>query len=96
MSRVGLKFDGAESRAERTYIKKEDFVHRTVSTCSTDLTITELMGFCYTEQQQEEQEWSSQENKTEDERQNRKLEEEKQNKGMENYKGRNRQKSARG
>lgn len=96
MSRVGLKFDGVESRAERTYIKKEDFVHRTVSTCSTNLTITELMGFCYTQQQQEEQEWSSQENKTEDERQNRKLEEEKQIKGKENLKGRNRQKSARG
>lgn len=46
MSRVDLKFDGAESRAERTYIKKEDFVHRTVSTCSTNLTIIELMGFC--------------------------------------------------
>lgn len=56
---MGLKFGGAESRAEGTYIKKEDFVHRTASTCSAILTTTELMGFCYNEQKQE-QEWSSQ------------------------------------
>lgn len=80
---VGLKFGGAESRAEGTYIKKEGFVHRTASTCSTILTATELMGFCYNEQKQE-QEWSSQKHKTEEERKNKKLEEEKQNKGKEN------------
>lgn len=60
---MGLKFGGAESRAEGTYIKKEDFVHRTASTCSAILTTTELMGFCYNEQKQEEQEWSSQKKK---------------------------------
>lgn len=83
-SRSGFEIWWSESRAEGTYIKKEGFVHRTASTCSTILTATELMGFCYNEQKQEEQEWSSQKHKTEEERKNKKLKEEKQNKGKEN------------
>lgn len=70
------------SLEQRTYMKKEDFVHRTASTSSTILTTTELMD--YNEQKQEEQEWSNQKNETEEKIKNRKLEEEKQNKGKEN------------